>query len=348
MAFRATKGWISIERVEDLLQAEPVLIVLGLSLASYVLYRFFLTELTDERHKNLKAHFSNLGYYVLVFATALAAYWVGNRGLEEGGILWIERFLPYMGLIFGSVVFVKTSRILLFEYLFLGHMKEGVPLLLINIFTLLASFVIGAWLASFIFGVQLAPLMATSAVFSIILGLAIQDTLGNLFAGIALQLDKPFEIGDWVEIFNGSQKLSGQVLELSWRATVLVSFTEEFITLPNRVVAQSQISNFSIKGRPIIRSQVFRIPFGVDFNQIKGQLLDVALKTDGVLVQPSPLCLISETTESWVSVKLIYYITNYGKQYLIADALYESAVDRLRAVPIPFAANRLQIETLSS
>ena len=71
-----------------------------------------------------------------------------------------------------------------------------------------------------------------------------QDTLGNLFAGVALQFDKPYEIGDWIEIHNSGQKWVGQIYEITWRATLLIGFVEEFITVPNRVMGQSEISNF--------------------------------------------------------------------------------------------------------
>ena len=144
-------------------------------------------------------------------------------------------------------------------------MRVAVPVLLVNLFTLLLSMVLGGWIVTDIFNVRLAPLLATSAIFSLVLGLALQDTLGNLFSGVAMQFDKPYEIGDWVEIqTGGTQKWVGQIEEISWRATVLIGFAEELITIPNRVISQSEISNFTRKGKPIIRSQVFRIAFGED------------------------------------------------------------------------------------
>ena len=118
------------------------------------------------------------------------------------------------------------------------------------------------WIGAEIFNIRLTPILATSAIFSLVLGLALQDTLGNLFAGVALQFDKPYEIGDWIEIQSSGQKWIGQVYEISWRATVLIASTEESITVPNRIVAQAQIANYSTKYRPITRSQLFRLPFG--------------------------------------------------------------------------------------
>src|SRR5690606_32742898 len=143
---------------------------------------------------------------------------------------------------------------------FMGSVKAGVPILVVNIFSLMLSVLLTFWVVSRLFGVQLGPLLATSAAFSIILGLALQDTSGNLFAGISLQLDKNYEIGDWIEITTGLLKVVGQVKEITWRSTLLTGLSDELITLPNRLMSGASISNYSPADSPIVRSQVFRVP----------------------------------------------------------------------------------------
>ncbi|MBX9767045.1 MAG: mechanosensitive ion channel family protein, partial [Bdellovibrionales bacterium] len=259
-----------------------------------------------------------------------------------------QNMYPYVGLaalFLGSVVFVKSSKILMLEYLFLGHMREGVPLLLVNISTLLLSITIGGWFATQIFGANLAPLLATSAVASIVLGLALQDTLGNLFAGISMQFDNPFEIGDWLEIQSTGQKIVGQVKEISWRSTVLVAFTDELITVPNRNLAQAQISNFSLKDQPIIRSQVFKIPYTADVDLARRILIDCAASVHGVRHSPSPITLISEASDSWILLKLVFYIDNYGLQFVLFDEVVSKALKELGKVQIEIAQQRVQIQT---
>ena len=139
---------------------------------------------------------------------------------SEGQIGRFALVTPYIAMaafVWGNVVFVKTCRLIVLQYLFLGSMRHGVPLLLVNIFSLILSIVLLFWGITHIFGVQVGPLLATSAAASVILGLAMQDTLGNLFAGISLQIDRSFEIGDWVEVVSGIQKTTGQVREITWR-----------------------------------------------------------------------------------------------------------------------------------
>ena len=223
MDYKFVNLWIPAAKIHGAVQTEAILFVILSAITSFILYKLFLGRLTPERHKNLRSQFKNLIYHSLFCCLFFGLFFLAKEWPNLNPTYL--RIAPYFGLftiISASVVFVKTCRIIIFEYLFFRSMTVGVPLLLVNIFTLALSIVIGAWLLSSIFEFRLLPLVATSAVFSIVLGLALQDTLGNLFSGIALQLDKPYSIGDWVEIYNGGQKLTGLVTEITWRATVFL------------------------------------------------------------------------------------------------------------------------------
>src|SRR5687768_13158370 len=82
-------------------------------------------------------------------------------------------------------------------------------------------------------------LLTTSAVGAVVVGFALQDTLGNAFAGLALQSEKPFHIGNWIRVAD----FEGRVAEVTWRATKLRTKTGNFVIVPNNVVAQHAIVN---------------------------------------------------------------------------------------------------------
>ena len=337
--------WIVQEQVEASVRLEPVLVLLCLALASWLIYKAFLRDVSPERHKNLRTLFRNLLGHGLFGLFFFGAYELVTELTAVEPVA--GRLLPYLGflsIVWGCVVFIKTMRIMAFEYLFLGSMRLGVPLLLVNIFSLALSLVLSGWVLTTYFEVKVAPLLATSAVFSIVLGLALQDTLGNLFAGIALQLDKPFELGDWIELKNGSDKVAGQVLEITWRATILLAITDEIITIPNRNMAQWQISNFAARTRPFVRSQVFRIPFDASLDDAKEALLAAASTVSGIFHEPAPVVIVNETTDSWVSLKLVYSIADYGAQYGIADRLLGAGLQTLEKAGIHTASNRLLVD----
>jgi small-conductance mechanosensitive channel len=84
-------------------------------------------------------------------------------------------------------------------------------------------------------------LLTTSAVGAVVVGFALQDTLGNLFSGLAIQIEKPFRVGHWIAVGNRE----GQVEEITWRATKLRTKAGQFLIVPNGVISKESILNYS-------------------------------------------------------------------------------------------------------
>ena len=98
--------------------------------------------------------------------------------------------------------------------------------------------------ATFAFGDKI---LTTSAVSAVVIGFALQDTLGNAFAGLAIQSEKPFNIGHWVTV--GAHE--GRVAEVTWRATKLRTKTGNFVIVPNSEVGKAPITNYSEPAAPM-------------------------------------------------------------------------------------------------
>lgn len=327
-----------------LLEFEPYFILCALIALAWIFYQVFLREVSEERHRNLKAHFRNLMRHFVFFTTLFIVFVILHQASSDSNFAKITPYIALGCLATGMIVFVKACRLITLQYLFLGSMKHGVPVLIVNIFSLIMSIALAMWVAAGIFSIEVTPLLATSAAFSVILGFAMQDTLGNLFAGISLQVDRAYDIGDWLEVTSGAQKTVGQVKEITWRATVLMGWTDELIILPNRGLANSQISNFSVGDQPIIRSLTFRVRYGTDTALAKQCLLESLKDIKAVRSWPEPVVLITELNDSWMALKLVYYIENFGSQYSIADQVAESALRFLKANEIEPAPNRLEIQ----
>jgi small-conductance mechanosensitive channel len=342
--------FIKTQALYSLIDWEPFVLLGCLLAIAWLFYKFFLQAASPERHTSIRLQFSQLFRHFIIL-TILFMLYTALHSQTGGDFVTLSRVTPYLALmcfIWGSIVFVKTCRLLVLQYLFLGSMRAGVPLLLVNIFSLLLSIVLLVWGLSHVFGLDLGPLMATSAAFSIVLGLALQDTLGNLFAGISLQIDKSYEIGDWVEVVQGIQKGVGQVKEISWRSTIIVGFSDEEITIPNRTMANAQISNFSPDGHPIVRSQMFRIPFHADIVKAKELIERAAVEISEVRGLPAPFAYIQETTDSSYFVKLIYFIDSFGAQFAVGDKVLRKGIDALRAHGIELAHNVIEIHAKSA
>lgn len=335
---------IQEQAIHKLLDIEPYFLILTLIGAAWAFYKLLLKGATDERHVRIKEHFRYIFqmfyFFTGLFVTYLVLFYLGQN------FAVLNRLSIYIGIAtftVGAVVTVRTSRLILLQYLFLGSMRAGVPLLIVNIFSLLLSFAILLWSLSYFFDIDLAPLLATSAALSIVLGLALQDTLGNLFAGISLQMDHSFEIGDWLEVVNGSEKLIGQVSEISWRSTTLLGWFNEAITLPNRFLASAQILNFKKGEVAIYRRQTFRVTHDVDPEVVRRILLDSLRGIIGVRQDMPAYCVIIENHESWLAFRLSFAIEDYSHQYLIAHDVVANGLLKLKEAKIKTAIAKQEI-----
>jgi small-conductance mechanosensitive channel len=94
----------------------------------------------------------------------------------------------------------------------------------------------------FVFGMPLGTLVTTSGVVAIIIGLALQNTLGDVFSGIALTLGRAYMLGDWIRLSDGTE---GRVTEANWRSTNLLTGANNIVVLPNSILARQGVTNLS-------------------------------------------------------------------------------------------------------
>ena len=336
----------TIAKIFTVIQWHYALVLLALAAGSWLFYKLVLKDLSLERHKIFSRLFKELLSSTMLSMTAYSVHLAVSSVLVFYG--YSVEPTAYSGLFvifLWARLFIKITEIVANEYFFFKSMKDGVPQLLVSIASLILSLIILGWSLTYLFDVKVTSVIATSAVFTIVLGLAMQDTLGNLFAAISLQIDKPFEMDDWIELKNGTEKIAGQVKELTWRATLLQSMTDEMITIPNRTIAQWQIMNFSARTQPFLRGQIFRISLDAEISDAKAALKEAMWTTPELLKTPAPTVIITETTESWITLKAIYYVSDYGFQYIAADRFYERALEIMKKKNINLATDRLKLDS---
>ncbi len=323
--------WIPLQRIDPLVQPEPILLM-GLALVVlWAIYLLAMRQASAERHRMLRGALGNLSLHAAFFAgLAITYFGFDLDAIEQSKLVRMQPWLGLVVLVQGCVVFTKAAKTLAMELLFLSHMREFVPALLINTMTALVALLAYSWLAANVFDLQIGPLLATSAAASVVLGLAMQDTLGNLFAGIAMQFDKPYEIGDWIDVTAGLYKWSGQVWEVTWRATVLTGVGGELISIPNRVVGQGQVVNFSQRSRPVAREFHLPVPLTCELETVRAKLQQALLATAGVVAEPAPQVLLAEVVDQDVKMRLVYWIEDLPRQAQIADAALTAALRVLR------------------
>jgi small-conductance mechanosensitive channel len=106
--------------------------------------------------------------------------------------------------------------------------------------TFAAALLIVLWEA----GINAGELLTGSALITAAFGFALKDTLGNVFAGLAIHAEHPFEIGDWIQ-YDTNPAHIGRVVEINWRATKVITLDEAYVIIPNGQLAQASIRNFT-------------------------------------------------------------------------------------------------------
>lgn len=151
-------------------------------------------------------------------------------------------------------------------------------------------------------------LLTTSAVGAVVIGFALQDTLGNLFAGLAIQIEKPFRVGQWVQF--GDRE--GQVQEITWRATKLRTKAGQFLIVPNSVVSKEPVLNYS---EPTIPTRI-EVEVGASYlvppNDVKDAIREALSNAALVMRSPEPQVLVNAFGASSVDYLVQFWIEDYA------------------------------------
>jgi small-conductance mechanosensitive channel/CRP-like cAMP-binding protein len=156
-----------------------------------------------------------------------------------------------------------------------------------------------------VFDMPISGLLAASGVIAIVLGLALQSTLGDVFSGVVLNISKPYHPGDWVILDGG---LEGQVIETNWRATQILTDTNDVAYVPNSIVAKSRLRNASrptgVHGQKII----VRLDPSVAPSRVVAVLETAMLGCNRILHMPPATVMIRSLDAMALECELEYFV----------------------------------------
>lgn len=235
----------------------------------------------------------------------------------------------------GVATGLKLADVLFFDLLAQWRKKPQVPLVVRDIGRwAVAAVALVLIVRGFFPGVNLNVLAVSSLVVGYIVGNATQDTLGNLIAGLALNTERPFQIGDWVTVGGHT----GVVVDTTWRATRLRTKAEDYIVIPNSSIAKEAIVNFS---RPTSNHGCY-LSIGVSYdtppNKARRVILGVLAESPEVCTEPAPSVYLAGYGDFAVNFTIKFFIADYARQ----DPVQSSVMDRLwyafrrEGISIPF------------
>ncbi|MBI3999365.1 MAG: mechanosensitive ion channel family protein, partial [Candidatus Omnitrophica bacterium] len=215
--------------------------------------------------------------------------------------------------------------------------------------------VIGLGLLIFLdmIGISITPILASLGIGSLAIGLALQDTLTNFFAGIYITIDKPVREGDFIKLESGEE---GYVTEIGWRATRIQMLPNNVVIVPNQKLISSIVVNYYLPTRELAVLVQVGVHYASDLKKVEEVTLEVArqiMKTvNGTVPEFDPFIRYHTFGDSSINLTVILRGKEFADQYLIkhefVKALHKRYQEEGIAIPFPIRTLDLSKETLAA
>ena len=225
-------------------------------------------------------------------------------------------------------------------FVIVGHRpREGklIQDLLAGLIYLVAVFAIIAY----VFDLPIQGLLATSGAIAIILGLALQSTLGDVFSGIVLSFSRPYRPGDWISLEGGTD---GRVIELNWRATHVLTGRRDLAIVPNSTIAKSKIVNVSspsgIHGVTVTVQLDAKTPPATGTEILENAILNCRL----IVATPAPSVTIKSINANFTEFEITFFVEELASSTRAQNQLFDLIFRHLAAAGIELATAQGQSE----
>lgn len=283
-----------------------------------------------------------LGVLFQLFCLALAAYAaIGFYGVNAS---WRNHIGAAAVLLSSAFVIALFDRYV-WEVYFEKRRQTPIPHLLREIVALVIFLIALLLVLSFGYHAErgLKGLLAGSGVIAIILGIAGQNLFGGIIAGISIQINRPYKVGDWLLVHD---KTYAEVMEINWRSTRLRTNDNIYLDIPNNEIVRQTIVNLHYP----TQVHAMRIRVGVDYNmppnRVKDALFRATRNAEGVLPEPKPKVFLVDFGESAVIYEIKFSMGNHAAINEVSDAIRTNVWYELRRqqIRIPYPIRTLHVE----
>lgn len=245
---------------------------------------------------------------LLLFAISLVGL-LFSALLLAGGFAAAAASLRELFLLVEGMAVIRLSGLLLFRWL-LPLLRLAPPRILEDM-AVIAAYLVWAMVRLRYAGLDLSGIVATSAVITAVLAFSMQDTLGNILGGIALQLDDSLQVGDWIKV----DDVTGRVVDIRWRSTSVETRNWETVVIPN---SQLMKGKFVVLGRRQGQPEQWRrwIWFNISFSVPPARVIDVVERAlnkadiPHVARRPAPNCVMMDFGDSSARYAVRYWLTD--------------------------------------
>ena len=237
--------------------------------------------------------------------------------MHYAAMSWPTSFLAQHGwrieILLATLALASALIALIFNPWFRDGESDRAPSIVQDTLAVLAVVVVSLR----VFEVSSLGVLAGSTIIAALMGLALQETLANAFAGIALQMDRPFRVGHWITV--GDRV--GFVTEMTWRATKIRTKAGNTVVVPNSVMAREPINNYSEPTAPTRVEIEVGATYDVTPNIVRAAMLAAADGTDHVLDSPKPDVILVDFGASAIVYRIRFWIDDFSRDDLLKDAV---------------------------
>ncbi|MBO6519307.1 MAG: mechanosensitive ion channel [Rhodospirillales bacterium] len=182
-------------------------------------------------------------------------------------------------------------------------------------------------ITAFVFDQRITSLLATSGVLAMIIGLAIQMNISNVFSGIAINVERPFRIGDWVKI-EGHEP--GQIVNITWRTTRLETIDKNIICIPNAMASDQTLENLSYPDERYRAELMVHVDPGAKPEWVEKILMDAVMSVPEVLPEPAAIVQFDGVMEWSADFAVRFFCPNYAESIPISAQVWRQIVRNLK------------------
>jgi small-conductance mechanosensitive channel len=199
-------------------------------------------------------------------------------------------------------------------------------------------------------GVHLTVVWTTLGVGSVAVALALQDTLGNFFAGLYILADHPVNLNDFIRLDSGQE---GYVARIGWRSTLLRTMQNNLVVVPNSTLAKAVVTNFSMPLERLSLGIPVGVAYGSDARRVETVLVEIAAEAardrlEGLLSEPPPSAYFNPGFgDSSLNFTLVVQVRRWADQGGVQSELRKRILERFakEGIEIPFPTRTVALDT---
>jgi len=295
-----------------------------------------------------RSHGVRLGWSYHLFSLCLAIYFPAKLfdlklslplGVKD---IPLRRELGAVMCLLGALFIIALVDRYVWDLYFRQKHRVKIPKFLSEVVTLLIITVAVIIILEVGYGLTIQGLIVGPGVLAVIVGLAMQDLLGNIIAGLALQFGKSFKDGDWLFVDNKYAK----VIDINWRSTRLLTNDDVSIDIPNRDMAKQVITNLNLPDRLHAMRLSINIEYTSPPSRVKDVLVHASSNAKGVAPHPRPVCYLKNFGDYAVEYEIKFWMESHDQYYEVCDAIRTNVWYSLQrhGIKIPFPVRTVQIE----